>query len=223
MSHDRGTRKHSSFCFGEQSLAAPWTGLEDHPKEWLWNRLSRCLQLALALLRELQPSKVQRKGYGDQASCAALLPSIPSRLGPIQPVLSCSRGSVSRMPPVRVAKSEWHFSSDMLALSHTLAAQIRIVWLAVLCPFIGYYNVFKSCSGEGKNFVAVVAGLVTSNCMLFLLEVATILVSLRGRAPNVLVVVWYMDATLLVRFYWPAGSAVLLKSHKHSWMGLIGN
>ena len=84
------------------------------------------------------------------------------------------------MPSLRIAGSEWHIASDLLPLPHIIGLVFHVVWVIVFGTLIGVYDVFKTCSGQGGNYVAADAGLLTIFCLLSLCEVAVIVIGFRG-------------------------------------------
>lgn len=84
------------------------------------------------------------------------------------------------MPSLRIAGSEWHIATDMLPLPHLIGLVFHVVWVVVFGSLIGVYDVFRTCSGQGGNYVAADAGLLTVFCALSLCEIAVITIGLRG-------------------------------------------
>lgn len=84
------------------------------------------------------------------------------------------------MPSLRIAGSEWHIATDMLPLPHLIGLIFHLVWVIVFGSLIGYYDVFRTCSGQGGNYVAADAGLLTVFCVLSLCEMAVIAIGFRG-------------------------------------------
>ncbi|KAK9831061.1 hypothetical protein WJX74_001575 [Apatococcus lobatus] len=106
------------------------------------------------------------------------------------------------MPSFRIAGSEWHIASDMLPLPHIVGLIFHVVWVIVFGSLIGVYDVFRTCSGQGGNYVAADAGLLTIFCVLSLCEVAIIVIGFRGTPLQVskrqaMVPVLYVQA-----FFW---------------------
>lgn len=80
-----------------------------------------------------------------------------------------------------MAGSEWHIASDMLPLPHILGCIFHVIWVIIFGSLIGAYDVFRTCKGQGGNYVAADAGLLTVFCVLILCELAVIFIGLRGK------------------------------------------